>query len=66
VEKSNDEIFKREMPPTFIKVEQASHDLLESTRRLTEDVQSKEGQALLISGARGKLASSINKSANVM
>ena len=41
------------MPPTFVKVEQASNELVESTQLLTQDVQSKRGQALLISGARG-------------
>lgn len=55
VEKSKDEIFRREMPPTFNKVGQASNELVESTELLTEDVQSKRGQSLLITGARGIL-----------
>lgn len=55
VEKSNDKIFKREMPPTFIRVEESSNQLVDATKRLTEDVKSKEGQGLLISGARGIL-----------
>ena len=54
VEKSKDEIFRRDMPPTFIKVEEASSQLIESTERLSADVHSKQGQALLIAGARGK------------
>ena len=54
VEKSKDEIFRRDMPPTFHRVEQASNELVESTELLTEDVQSKRGQTLLITGARGK------------
>ena len=43
------------MPPTFNKVGQASNELVESTELLTEDVQSKRGQSLLITGARGIL-----------
>lgn len=41
------------MPPTFVKVEEASSQLVESTQRLSKDVHSKQGQALLIAGARG-------------
>ncbi|XP_022094247.1 vinculin-like isoform X4 [Acanthaster planci] len=52
---SKDEILRREMPPTFIKVEKSSGLLVEASDMLKQDPYSVPARKKLIDGARGIL-----------
>ena len=53
VKSSKDEILKKDMPPTFLTVEDASKKLLEASEGLRVDQSSQHHHVLLLEGARG-------------
>ena len=53
VETSKDEILKKDMPPTFVMVEDASSKLVEASEGLSVDQSSQPHHVLLLEGARG-------------
>lgn len=52
---SKDEILRKEMPPAYTKVEEASNQLVEASQFLKDDPYSVPGRKSLINGARGIL-----------
>ena len=54
LESTKDEKLKKDMPPTFVTVSDASIMLLDASKGLAEDMFSKPHKALLMDGARGK------------
>ena len=53
VESSKDELLKKDMPPSFVIVENACGQLLEAAEGLNADQSSQPHHVLLLEGARG-------------
>ena len=54
MERSKDEILKKDMPPTFEVVEKSTALLVEAAMGLSADKESREHKTMLLDGSRGE------------